>query len=56
MPELTWILFLRILDEREQQEAEYAEAVGAQFTPPFQAPHRIGLANLVLHGVDEPHL
>ena len=56
VPELTWILFLRILDEREQQEAEYAEAVGAQFTPPFQAPHRIGLANLVLHGVDEPHL
>jgi len=22
VPELTWILFLRILDEREQQEAE----------------------------------
>jgi type I restriction enzyme M protein len=40
VPELTWILFLRILDEREQQEAEYAEAVGAAFTPSFPAPFR----------------
>ena len=32
VPELTWILFLRILDEREQIEAEEAEAVGADFT------------------------
>ena len=30
-PELTWILFLRILDERESREAEEAEAVGAEF-------------------------
>jgi hypothetical protein len=29
VPELTWILFLRILDERETREAEEAEAVGA---------------------------
>ena len=29
VPELTWILFLRILDEREAREAEAAEAVGA---------------------------
>jgi type I restriction enzyme M protein len=28
VPELSWILFLRILDEREQLEAEEAEAVG----------------------------
>ena len=28
VPELTWILFLRILDEREEREAEEAEAVG----------------------------
>ena len=28
VPELTWILFLRILDERETREAEEAEAVG----------------------------
>lgn len=40
VPELTWILFLRILDEREQHEAEYAEAVGAGFTPSFEAPYR----------------
>lgn len=40
MPELTWILFLRILDEREQHEAEYAEAVGAEFTPSFPPPYR----------------
>src|SRR5579885_1576703 len=33
VPEVTWILFLRILDEREQAEAEAAEAVGADFTP-----------------------
>ena len=29
VPELTWILFLRILDEREAREAEEAEAVRA---------------------------
>jgi len=40
VPELTWILFLRILDEREQHEAEYAEAVGAEFTSSFEAPYR----------------
>jgi type I restriction enzyme M protein len=40
VPELTWILFLRILDEREQHEAEYAEAVGAEFTPSFPEPYR----------------
>jgi type I restriction enzyme M protein len=40
VPELTWILFLRILDEREKQEAEYAEAVGMDFTPSIQPPYR----------------
>jgi type I restriction enzyme M protein len=40
VPELTWILFLRILDEREQQEAEHAEAVGAEFMPSFSPPFR----------------
>ena len=40
VPELTWILFLRILDEREALEAERAEAVGAQFTPSLQYPYR----------------
>jgi type I restriction enzyme M protein len=40
VPELTWILFLRILDEREQREAEEAEAVGAEFTPSLEPPYR----------------
>jgi type I restriction enzyme M protein len=40
VPELTWILFLRILDEREGQEAEYAEAVGAEYRPSLEAPYR----------------
>src|SRR5258705_13933518 len=40
VPELTWILFLRILDERETQEAERAEAVGADFTPSLGEPFR----------------
>ena len=40
VPELTWILFLRILDDREGQEAEQAEALGAKFTPSLVAPYR----------------
>jgi len=40
VPELTWILFLRILDERETREIEAAEAVGADFTPSIEAPYR----------------
>lgn len=40
VPELTWILFLRILDEQEQQEAEHAEAVGAPFTYSIKSPYR----------------
>ncbi len=40
VPELTWILFLRILDEREIREAEAAEAVGAEYTPSLEAPYR----------------
>jgi len=40
VPELTWILFLRILDEREAKEAEMAEAVGAGFTPSLEYPYR----------------
>src|SRR5690349_20900208 len=40
VPELTWILFLRILDERETREADEAEAVGANFTPSLKAPYR----------------
>jgi type I restriction enzyme M protein len=40
VPELTWVLFLRILDERETREAEAAEAVGADFTPSIESPYR----------------
>src|SRR5437667_8647584 len=40
VPELTWILFLRILDEREAREAETAEAVSADYAPSLEAPYR----------------
>jgi type I restriction enzyme M protein len=40
VPELTWILFLRILDERESQESEEAKAVGAAYSPSLKAPYR----------------
>src|SRR5579859_2309172 len=40
VPELTWILFLRILDEREAREADEAEAVGWHYSPSLVAPYR----------------
>jgi type I restriction enzyme M protein len=40
VPELTWILFLRILDDREAQEAERAEVLGLSFTPSLESPYR----------------
>ncbi len=40
VPELSWILFLRILDDREGQERQKAEAVGKTFTPSVNAPYR----------------
>jgi type I restriction enzyme M protein len=40
VPELTWILFLRILDELETREAEESAAVGRAFTPALAAPYR----------------
>lgn len=40
VPELTWILFLRILDEQEEREQQEAEAVGAHFTPSLESPYR----------------
>lgn len=40
VPELTWILFLRILDELEESERQRAEAVGAEFSTSFEAPYR----------------
>jgi len=40
VPELTWMLFLRILDEREQRDEEQARAVGAPFSPSLEYPYR----------------
>ncbi len=40
VPELTWILFLRILDAQEARSSESAEAVGKSFTPALRAPFR----------------
>ena len=40
VPELTWMLFLRILDENETLEAEASQAVGAEFTPSLVYPYR----------------
>ncbi len=38
VPELTWILFLRILDEREAREAEESEALGVEFASSLAYP------------------
>lgn len=40
VPELTWMLFLRILDEKEQREEEHAKAVSAEFHPSLEYPYR----------------
>jgi len=40
VPELSWILFLRILDEQETKEAEEYEAVGKNFTFSLESPYR----------------
>jgi len=40
VPELTWMLFLRILDEKEERETERAQAVGAEFQPSLEYPYR----------------
>ena len=40
VPELTWMLFLRILDEKEQREEEQAKAVGAEFKSSLEFPYR----------------
>src|SRR5208283_3607894 len=40
VPELTWILFLRILDEQEEREFIEYRAVGAEFTPSLSKPFR----------------
>jgi type I restriction enzyme M protein len=40
VPELTWLLFLRILDAQEKKEAETAEVLGNTFMPSLKTPYR----------------
>jgi type I restriction enzyme M protein len=40
VPELTWILFLRILDAQEKRDREAADAVGISFTSALASPFR----------------
>lgn len=40
VPELTWILFLRILDEQEKKEGAKANAVGESHTAALKSPYR----------------
>src|SRR4030088_1789294 len=40
VPELTWILFLRILDAQDARAREEAEVVGAIFSPALASPYR----------------
>ncbi len=40
VPELTWILFLRILDAQEARDQEEAEVVGTDFAPAIRSPYR----------------
>ena len=40
VPELTWILFLRILDAQDARGAAEAEASGLPFSPALRAPYR----------------
>ncbi len=40
VPELTWILFLRVLDEQEAIEEEEADALGLSFKPSLVPPYR----------------
>ena len=40
VPELTWILFLRILDAQEARAREAAEAVGKPYREALKAPFR----------------
>lgn len=40
VPELTWILFLRILDAQQKRDREAAAAVGESFTPALASPFR----------------
>ena len=40
VPILSWLLFLRVLDEREESEQNKAEAIRVPFTPSLSYPYR----------------
>ena len=40
VPELTWMLFLNALDQKEAEEEARARALGAPFTPSIEPPYR----------------
>ncbi len=40
VPELTWILFLRILDAQENKAQEEADVLGVNFSPALHSPYR----------------
>ena len=40
VPELTWLLFLQILDGREESESDIATALGNTFLPSLSEPYR----------------
>ncbi len=40
LPLLTWIMFLKFLDDLEQQRAEEAKLAGKRFRPAIEAPYR----------------
>src|ERR1700693_5008274 len=40
VPELTWILFLRVLEEQEAIERDEAEALSLEYSPSLVSPYR----------------
>ena len=40
VPEMTWMIFLRVLDEREQREAAEETALGKHYRPTLESPYR----------------
>ena len=40
VPELTWILFLRLLDAQEARDQEEADVLGVPFSPALRTPYR----------------
>ena len=49
VPELTWILFLRILDAQETRAREEAEAVGSDFSAALAKSNKSGRGFFEIH-------